>query len=289
MKTRLLFLLLALAFVGCGKISKKSAKPMITVSVLPQKYIVEQIASNYFDVNVMVVPGASPATYSPSAKQMAQLDKSDVYLRIGHIGFEQTWVKKIKAVHRNLNIKDTSKGIKLLYAMAEKHGDHVHLHGIDPHVWMAPHSFRKLAENTFSILKQLAPSKEKEFKKGLDKLLTKIDKVSDAGKKALQSKQGKTFMIFHPALGYLAKEFGLNQMAMEIDGKEPSTKHLTQVVDEAKSKGIKAVFIQKEFSAEQAEIIANEINGEVIQIDPLAYDWPQEMTRIIDKLSLALN
>ncbi|MCL3780130.1 zinc ABC transporter substrate-binding protein [Prolixibacteraceae bacterium JC049] len=289
MKNQLIFILAIVLLVGCGKQSSKTEKPTITVSILPQKYIVEQIAKDYFDVNVMVVAGASPATYSPTPKQMTQLDKSEAYLKIGHIGYEQTWMKKVKAIHRNLDIVDTSKGVKLIYGMEEQHGDHVHLHGIDPHIWMAPHTFRKVAENTFSALKKLAPKKEEEFQKGLEQLLKKIDQLHKIGQQELANKKGRTFMIFHPALGYLAREFQLNQLAMEVDGKEPSAKHLTHIVDEAKKEGIKVIFIQKEFSTDQASMIAKEIDGKVTVINPLAYNWPEEMEKIIRNLAQALN
>ncbi len=287
MKKHLLPLLTLLLFVACNPQTTK--KPILTVSILPQKYLVEKIAGNYFEVNVMIKPGASPATYAPSPQQMSQLENAVAYLRIGHIGFEQTWIVRIKEANPNLKVTDTSKGIQLIYAKEEQHGDHVHLRGIDPHVWMSPSTLREVAQNTFKLLLSLAPDQKNLFTRNYEQLEKEIDEVQQLAKAKLSGKTGRKFMIFHPALGYLARDYSLEQLSLEHDGKEPSAQHLRHIIDEANTENIRIIFIQKEFNTEQAETVAREINGQIIQINPLEYNWPEQMKEIIIKLAEALN
>lgn len=288
MKKYFLILTIALSTWACSH-KQQSTQSFIAVSIAPQKYIIDQIAQQPLDVVVMVTPGSSPATYAPTPKQVEQLAKAFLYIKVGHLGYEQTWLPKIKNIHNELTIIDSSKGIDLIAGMTEQHGDHVHLHGIDPHHWMAPNTFSIMAKNTFDALCRQFPSRVDEFKKGYIKLKEKIKRVDEHAKNKLSHKTKRTFMIFHPALGYFARQYGLEQVSLELDGKEPSAKHMKYVIDEAKNHNIKAIFIQKEFSKEQAESVANEIKGEVIEINPLSYEWTMQMEHIILHLSNVLN
>ena len=280
---KLILLLFTMMVISCqlGKVEKEDN--LLSVSILPQKYFIERIAGDDFKVNVLIPPGASPATYEPTPMQMTGVAKSVAYLRIGHIPFEHAWLSNLIEGAGKIDVLDLSKGIELVKGMV-KHGDHFHEGGIDPHVWSSPVSVKIIAKNTFEALITYAPEKKSEYEKNYKAFLLELEELNRMALDAFQAKQGKSFMIFHPALSYLARDYGLNQISVELDGKEPSPAHMKHLVEEAKSKEIKQIFVQKQFNVENAKAIMDEIGGEVIQIDPLSEDWLSEMKRIIDIL-----
>ncbi len=280
---KIILLLFVIAIFSCqsGKIEKEDN--LLSVSILPQKYFIERIAGDDFKVNVLIPPGASPATYEPTPMQMTGVAKSVAYLRIGHIPFEHAWLSNLIEGAGEIEVVDLSKGIELVKGMV-KHGDHFHEGGIDPHVWSSPLSVEIIAKNTFETLVAYAPEKKNEYEKNYKAFLLELAELDQMALEAFKSKKGKSFMIFHPALSYLARDYGLNQISVELDGKEPSPTHMKNLVEEAKSKEIKQIFVQKQFNVENAKAIMAEIGGEVVQIDPLSEDWLVEMKRIINIL-----
>ncbi|BAX80713.1 metal ABC transporter solute-binding protein, Zn/Mn family [Labilibaculum antarcticum] len=264
-----------------GKIEKETN--LISVSILPQKYFIERIAGDDFKVNVLIPPGASPATYEPTPMQMKDVAKSIAYFRIGHIPFETVWLNNLVEGAGEIKVVDLSKGIELIKGI-EKHGDHVHEGGIDPHIWSSLKSVKIISRNLFQELVKLAPNKKEVYEKNYRKFLSELDEMDQFAETSLSHKKGMSFMIFHPALTYLARDYGLHQISVELDGKEPSPAHMKHLVEEAKRLEIKQVFVQKQFNVENAKAIVFEINGEVVLIDPLTEDWLNEMKRIINIL-----
>jgi zinc transport system substrate-binding protein len=264
-----------------GKIEKETN--LISVSILPQKYFIERIAGNDFKVNVLIPPGASPATYEPTPMQMKDVAKSIAYFRIGHIPFETVWLNNLVKGAGEIKVVDLSKGIELIKGI-EKHGDHIHEGGIDPHIWSSLKSVKIISENLFQELVKLAPEKKEVYEKNYREFLSELDELDQSAEAALIHKKGMSFMIFHPALTYLARDYGLNQISVELDGKEPSPTHMKSLIEEARRLEIKQVFVQKQFNVENAKAIVAEIDGEVVLIDPLTEDWLNEMKRIINIL-----
>ncbi|MFA9372023.1 MAG: metal ABC transporter solute-binding protein, Zn/Mn family [Labilibaculum antarcticum] len=264
-----------------GKIEKETN--LISVSILPQKYFVERIAGNDFKVNVLIPPGASPATYEPTPMQMKDVAKSIAYFRIGHIPFETVWLNNLVEGAGEIKVVDLSKGIELIKGI-EKHGDHVHEGGIDPHIWSSLKSVKIISWNLFQELVKLAPDKKEVYEENYRKFLSELEEMDQFAETSLSHKKGMSFMIFHPALTYLARDYGLHQISVELDGKEPSPAHMKHLVEEANRLEIKQVFVQKQFNVENAKAIVSEINGEVVLIDPLTEDWLNEMKRIINIL-----
>lgn len=264
-----------------GKIEKETN--LISVSILPQKYFIERIAGHDFKVNVLIPPGVSPATYEPTPMQMKDVAKSIAYFRIGHIPFETVWLNNLVEGAGEIKIVDLSKGIDLIKGI-EKHGDHVHEGGIDPHIWSSFKSVKILSSNLFQELVKLAPEKKKIYEQNYQQFLSELEEMDKLAEASLIHKKGMSFMIFHPALTYLARDYGLHQISVELDGKEPSPTHMKHLVEEAKRLEIKQVFVQKQFNVENAKAIVAEIDGEVVLIDPLTEDWLSEMKRIINIL-----
>jgi zinc transport system substrate-binding protein len=194
-------------------------------------------------------------------------------------------LEKFKSSNPNVQVFSTAKGIDLIQGL-EEHGDHNHMEGVDPHIWSSPKEARTIAKNIFDGMVQIDPENKVLFQQNLKSLLTEIDRVDSTINLILKKVTAKKFIIFHPALGYFARDYGLEQLSIEFEGKVPSPKHLQTVIEEAKLGNIGFILIQKEFDKENAEIISKETGSKIIQIDPLAYDWPAQMIDIAEKLSL---
>jgi zinc transport system substrate-binding protein len=264
MRVAKFFIFLLLVSAACSNQSTNDSnnKKTITVSILPQKYFVEKIAGDHFNINVMIPPGASPVTYEPTPKQMKELSNSFAYLKIGHIEFENVWMEN-KHVH--------------------SHDGHHH-HGVDPHIWTSPIEVKKQAEIIFNFLVNSEPESKNEFTVNYNSFLSEIDSLNKYLNEILLPYKGRKFMIFHPALSYIARDYGLEQISIEIDGKEPTPANIQEIINVAKKEDIRIIFVQKQFSTHNVEVIANEIQASVIQIDPLDYNWEKSIRFIANEI-----
>lgn len=285
MRQNILFILaIILLNVSCVSTKKDETAESIFVSVLPLKYFTEQIVGDRFPVEVMVPPGASPATYAPTPKQMERLSNASLFLSAGHLGFENAWLGKFRQAYPALEVVNTSIGIELIEAEEEHHGDHSH-QGVDPHTWVSPKQAYFIAINIFEAIVTIDPGNRDRYKKNLEKLLKDIVDIDEKTEEKLKLAKGNKFLIFHPSLGYIARDYGLEQMSIEYEGKSPSPRHMQQIIDDARSQQIKIVLIQKEFEMDNAKSIANEIGADVVQVNPLDYNWPEQVLYIADILS----
>ena len=278
-KTTILLAILAgiVMLISCQNKSGISTDKQVSVSIIPQKFIVERITDNRVSVNVLVPPGAKPETYALLPSQMKNLTQSKIWLLIGHIGFETAWKEKISEINPQLEIVDCSEGINLI---SHEEKNDTHEHGIDPHVWMAPSEMKQIVQNSLHALIKVFPEEKATFESNAALLLQEIDSLDQSLHARLDTITHRAFMIFHPGLTYFAREFNLVQIPLEIEGKEPSPRYMKEIVDIARSKKITTIFIQKEFDQENALQLAKEINGKVVPIDPLAYSWTDQMLKI---------
>ena len=278
MRKYFLPIVILLMTVSCINTENKK-EPTITVTIEPLRYFTEIIAGDKFKVISMVPEGSNPETYDPTPQQLVSLNKSTAYLRIGHIGFEQSWIKKLQENTPGLPFYDTSDGIDLIHqacSHSHAHGDNAHSHGVEPHIWNSPKNASIIARNIYSALSEIDETNSGYYKNRLDSLITIINNVDDKIKSIIPEAD-KTFLIYHPALTYFARDYGLEQISIEEGGKEPSPAHLQSLIKMCKEKGAKIIFVQQEFDKRNAEIIAQELNVEVIPINPLNYNWPEEM------------
>ncbi|NQU84743.1 MAG: zinc ABC transporter substrate-binding protein [Mariniphaga sp.] len=277
---RLLVIILALIVVSCGSEKKSNAdkeKPVVTVSILPQKTFIEKIAGNDFKVNVLIPPGASPAAYTLLPSQLIDIANSVAWFRIGYIGFEYSWKEKISQVNTKMEVYDLSEGLDLVAGKKEIHGDHVHLRGVDPHIWMSPMMVKEMAKKIRNILSEINPEGADKYMNGYNNFIKEIDELQVDLKSMFQGMDGKTIIVFHPSLTYFAREYGLNQVSLESGGKEPTPQHIKEVVDLAIEQNLRIIYIQSEFDREHARIFAEEINGEIIQVSPLNPNWSENL------------
>ncbi|HZL11497.1 MAG TPA: zinc ABC transporter substrate-binding protein [Prolixibacteraceae bacterium] len=276
--------LLVIILLACQPKQKEVAS-LVSVSILPQKYFVEQIAGNLLKVNVLVPPGSSPHNYSVLPSQMKDLAKSKVWLQIGLLTFEEAWKDKFTEINKDLVIVNCSEGIVPIAESEEEGHDHGHSGAFDPHIWLAPAEVKVIAQNTLNALKVGFPEHSGVFEENYARFISKIDSLSSEIKQKLAPLKNRNILIFHPTLGYYARQYNLEQIPLELDGKEPSPKHLKDIVDLAREQNIHVIFIQKEFDTENALQLSREIGGEVVVIDPIDYQWEKQILDITEKIA----
>ncbi len=282
-----------LMLFGCNTQGPKvqTKKVTVSVSILPQKYIVDRLTDSSIEVNVMVPPGTSPEMYEPSPVQMKGVSNSAVYFAVGPLEFESTILPRIKELNPNIQFIDLSIGINLMegHKHREIMGEDEHHTNYDPHIWTSTLEFKQMAIRTSRVLCDLYPERKQQFQDNLTKLESDINKLDSLVRLVVGSSATKNFLIYHPALSYFARDYGLNQIAIEEDGKNPSAQKLTELVRLAKSEKLNSIFIQSQFDSRNAEILALELGGDVVQIDPLGYDWLKNMNDLTIKLDKALR
>ncbi len=263
---------------------KKENRQTVSASIIPQKYFIEKIAGDYLQVNVMIPPGISPETCDLNTEQLKRLYDSDICFTIGYLPFEVTHLYPVLKKRSDIRLVNHSKGIQLLGGSCGHlhHGEH---DGVDPHIWSSPRYAARMAQQIYETLKEQYPEQKDSFKKGYDSLCQEIEIVENKAANALADKRGSTFLIYHPALTYFAADYGLQQVSIEDEGKEPNPVHLKKIIDLAKEKNIRIIFIQAQFDKNNALSVAKEIGGEVIPIDPLAENWTMEINKLIEVLA----
>ena len=246
----------------------------IFVSIPPQEYFVRQVVGDNARVEVLLPSGASPATYEPNARQLALLSEADVFFRIG-VPFENSLIPKIMSIAPNLEIVDTRRGVKLL--------------GTDPHIWMNPLNVKIMAGTICDTIKRLDGDVSGKYERGRDDFLMRLDEIDSQLRGVLAPLKGSTLFVFHPAFGYFAEAYGLKQIAIENQGKEPSAKQLAALIDLARGRNVKAIFVQMQFSMKSANTIAEAIGGVVIPLDPLARDYIGSLKEIARQVKTGLE
>ena len=280
---KLIYILTLFILSACGNTTQKSEKPILTVTLEPLRYFTEAIAGDNYEVVSMVPKGSSPESYDPTPQQLVNLSKSQAYFRIGYIGFEQAWMKKLEANCPDMKVYDTSQGIDLLRDKGHWHGDHFHEGGVEPHVWNSTQNALIIADNIYQALCELDSTHQEDYRKRLDVLKQTI-RQTDANVRTLLEKADSTFLIYHPALSYFARDYGLKQVSIEEGGKEPSPAQLKTLIETCRNENVHTIFVQQEFDQRNAQLIANELGVNIVSINPLSYDWVKEMIRIAEAL-----
>ncbi len=282
-----------LLFSGCTeKVQENSTetevssdKLIVAVSILPQAEFVEQIGGNNVKTVVMVPPGSDPHSYEPTPSQLENLSNAQMYVKVGSgLSFETVWMDKLISINSKMLVVNSSAGIKQIMIENDPDGDT----GADPHVWTSPLNAKVMVKSIYDGLVSIDPDNETTYKQNYDSYIAKLDEADTKLKTALAGKEGTSFMVYHPAWAYLAKDYGLNEIAVEVQGKEPSPQDMQKLIDEAKEKGIKVIFVQSGFSTASAKTIADQIGGEVVEVDPLAKDYIDNLDRVSNAFAKGL-
>ena len=261
---------------GTGELAR-SDKALVVVSVLPQKYVVERIAADLVDVEALIPPGAIPEIYEPSMKQMKALEEASLYVRVGHpaFAFERVWIDPLLEEMPGLQIVDASEGVELV--------------GMDPHVWLSPANTERMARNAAAALIGLVPSERARIRAGLESFVEEIASLDQEIRARLEPVKGGAFLVFHPAWGYFAEEYGLVQLAIEHEHKEPDPRELAELLDLAGEAGADVVFVQPQLDPARAESVARELDARILTLDPLAYDWSENLREVSQVLARELG
>ncbi len=290
---KFIYLLIVLFCCACeGKKSQTAdndTKPVIAVTIEPQRYFTEAIAGDKYNVVSIVPKGMSPETYDPTPQQMVSLAGSKAFLRIGHIGFEKVWMDRLLDNTPHIQVFDISEDVNLIYEDHD-HDHDIHTHscgnGVEPHIWNSPENALVMARNTYKALTQLDKENENYYLHRYDSLCNVILKTDSVICELLSSpERTNAFMIYHPALSYFARDYGLLQVSIEQGGKEPTPAHLKGLVDFCKNNRVNIIFVQPEFDTRNAEIVAKETGARIVRINPLNYNWAEEMIAIAQALS----
>jgi zinc transport system substrate-binding protein len=268
------------------------AKVNAVVSIIPQQTILEQIGGDKVEITLMVTPGNSPHTYEPKPVQMREIEKANLYFTIG-VEFEEAWLDKFVAQNGKMKVISVAKGIEKLPMKEHSHEGHEHkAHddhehaNTDPHVWTSPENVKIIATNIYEALLRVDKAHKEYYFKNLENFLAKVDALNEKIMLTLKdTPKGTKFMVFHPSWGYFAKQYDLEQIAIEVSGKEPKPKELMHIIEEAKEENIKALFTQPEFSDKSATIIAKELQVPVIKVSPLAKNWEEQLLKIAQSIA----
>lgn len=311
----IVLVLAALVTAGCAQDAgvATSEALTVTVSIVPQQYFVERIGGDRVTVNVMVEPGSSPATYEPKPEQLKALDQAAAYFSIG-VPFETVWLDRIAEANPDMVMVDTIADIERMPMAShhhhdedeEGHADDDHSEGEaegdhedddhsedeaglpDPHVWVSPALVKVQAQVIYEALAALDPESEAAYRANLDAFIADIEALEGDIQATLAALESSKFIVFHPAWGYFAHDFGLEQVPIEVGGQEPSAQELAALIEEAQEENIRVIFAQPEFSTSDAETIAREIGGEVLLISPLAPDWLANMRQVAETFAKVL-
>ena len=270
-------------------------KLAISVSILPQQWFVDKIGGDRVSTQAMVGSGDDPHTYEPTPQQMTNLAKSSLYFTIG-VEFEDVWLSRFESANPSLTVVDAAAGIDRIPAaegnnLADGEADSsAHDDETDPHIWFSPTRMKLMAENMVAAMENADPQNADFYRENFDALLIEIDQIDAQVREQLEGSKRDHFMVVHPAWGYVAADYGLHMLAVEIGGNEPAPETLAQILDLAREYEINTLVIERGSNVRLATSITEEAGiPYVVEWDPMAYDWAETMMMIAETLHRALN
>ncbi|MHC1729131.1 MAG: metal ABC transporter solute-binding protein, Zn/Mn family [Syntrophobacteraceae bacterium] len=292
----LIFALSCCAFYPLA--SAQAAAPMpVTVSILPQKYFVEKIGGKLVDIEVMVTPGATPEQYEPKPRQMSDLARSRIYFACG-VPFEATWLPRIASANPKMLVAHTDRGIEKRSMEAHQHHEHatpagVHAHEAgevkDPHIWLSPPLVMLQARSIFEALAANDPQNRQSYESNYKNFIAELAELDTFISRLFGSRgAGGHFMVFHPAWGYFADAYGLEQTPVEVEGKEPKARDLDRFIKMARELKIKTIFVQPQYSPKTAQTIADAVGAKLVHADDLAPEWEKNLRQVAEQIAAAL-
>jgi zinc transport system substrate-binding protein len=277
--------LLAAVFViatSCGQ--REETPSIVSVSIQPLEYLVDRLTGGSLDVNVMVPSGSSHGTFSPTPLQFQRLSDSNLYIRIGYLGYEQAWIRRLRELNPDMKVVNLSDYTDLIRGEEIDHGDHVHEGGIDPHIWMSPAVVLGILPVIRDAIAEAFPAYREMIMENYPMLESEVEDIHLVFTGLSETLSKRSFMIFHPALTYLARDYGLEQVSIEHEGKEPSPARLAQLIRKAREYPITVIFIQEEYDIRNARLISEETGARIVQVNPLGYDWLGSMHELAQTL-----
>jgi zinc transport system substrate-binding protein len=283
--TAVVIITAAYFYYSIGNLQSKNltekGKIGVIVTVGPQAEFAKAVGGERVKVTVMVPPGADPHTYEPLPNQMKAVSDAKIYAEVGTgIEFELSWMDKIKSLNPQMKVLNCSTRIILLPSAEIGESS-------DPHVWVSPKNAKIMVENIYQGLVKIDPKNKEYYTKNRDEYLQKLDQLDKNITQTLDKKKNTIIMVYHPAWGYFCHDYGLKQISIESQGKEPTPKGIASLVDQARKENIKVIFVTPQFSTRSAQVIANEIGGRVVVVDDLNTNYLENMQKVADEFSQA--
>jgi zinc transport system substrate-binding protein len=268
--------LLFISLAACAPVAQPTVDKMgVMVTTLPQVEFVDAVGGDRVEVTAMVPPGANPHTYEVTPAQMTKLTKAKMYAKVGSpLEFELTWLDKLVAQNHNMLVVNCGQGIGLIESSDPDEP------GIDAHTWTSPQNVKTMVNNICTGLSQISPDDQPYFEKNRDSYVSKLDMLDADIRSSLNGIVSRTFIVYHPAWGYFARDYGLKQLGIEREGKEPQAAYMARLIKEAKENNIKVIFVSPQFDTRSAEAIAREIGGRVVSIDPEGRYYLDNMRKV---------
>jgi len=285
--TLLVSAMLFLLINGCE--SKKAAsvetvqKPLIAVSIVPEKTFVEAVCGDLAEVVAMIPPGSSPTNYEPTPQEMAQFSKAKVYFAIGVNTETVNIMPKAKEISDLQIVKLNEEAAKVYPEREFSPGNR------DPHIWLSPKRAKVMVESIAKTMIEIDSANSQIYTANAQSYISQLDSLDLEIKAALSGVKDKKMIVFHPAFGYLADDYGISMIALEENGKEATPQRLKEMIDLAKKENIKAIFYQAEVAGKQAQSFADEIGGKTVQLAPLSADYIGNLKKMAKLLSEVLK
>ena len=272
--------ILSIVVVGCSNTTEQEARLNIAVTIVPEEAFVKNVGGDYVNVLTIIPPGYSPANHEPSAKMMADLSKVDAYFAIGVPAEEGNIFPKVT----DLNLIKLHEEVVKVYPDREFAPDNR-----DPHIWLSIKRVKVMIEIIADELSRLDPDMESYYQENASNYLEDLDELDQKIIDVFNDKESNMFMIFHPSLGYFSEDYDLMMYALELDGKEATINHLQDMIDLALANNIQTVFHQAEIDSEQVQSFIEEIDGELVKINPLSSDYIDNLFDIALKIGDSLS
>jgi zinc transport system substrate-binding protein len=285
-----MLLMLAMGCNSAPPAGESEGRLVVVVTLTPQVEFVEKIGGDLVHVVLMVPPGASPHTYEPTPSQMRELVSASAYFKVGSgVEFETAWLDKLLGVNPSLPVIDGAAGIELIgetHDEDEPPEDEIQRHaGTDPHVWLSPVYAKRMVENLAAGLAEVDPDNSGKYRANADAYLAELDELDTYIRQKFEGRTDRTFLTYHPSFTYLAHEYGLNQLGIEHEGKEPTPQVLRKAIADARVHGLAFVFVNPQSSARNAETVARELDGAIRPLDPLPRAYVTDMRILADALT----
>jgi len=285
--------------------STSNEKVGVLVTIVPQAKIVEFIGGEFVDITIMVPPGQDPHTFEPTPEQMKKVADATAYFKVGSgVEFEVIHMDTILEQNSDLELFDCSHDITVIsfdehygneahHEEGEEHDDehgdehegddHDH-EGTDPHIWLSPVNFKKMAEEVYNGLVEIDPEHQEEYQTNYQAYISKLDDLHTNVSNLLEPYEGKSFMVYHPAWGYFGDSYHLHMIAIEDEGKEPGLQGLNAIIQQAQDENITVIFVAPQFDTTNAETVATEIGGIVVFANPLMTNYEETITKLAEDM-----
>jgi len=268
----------------------------LLVTIVPQAEMVEFIGGEYVDVTIMVPAGESPHSFEPTPEQMKKVADATAYFKVGSgVEFEVLHMDTILEQNSDLQVFDCSEDITVI-SFDEHYGENNHEHddgehdddhdhdGTDPHIWLSPVNFKKMAEVVYNGLVEIYPEHQKEYYTNYQSYTSKLDSLHSNVSTIFESYEDNSFMVYHPAWGYFGDTYHLHMIAIEDEGKQPGPAGIDAIIKQAIDYNITVIFVAPQFDTSSAETIADEIGGEVVFANPLMTDYEASITKLAEDM-----